>query len=364
MKKPRYKDLDPDNYMELGDIYECTFNLHYYSGFQCPMMPDCIPPTLKAMIKAIPKVADCEHYYASARKALKETMYQSNWFDGGSVWNEFLKQRHFVSRYPVLQFDGNVGSIWGDFPSSMFFLSVKLNEFGEFLLHPAHSERPLPIPYALINGHYSRYTNILPHNLTEIIDALILLTKEPNASLEQILEIIKGPDFPFGGEIRIKKEELLKIYQDGQGDLKVTPVIEVKGNDVYVSEFAPMIDDFGVDEFDLYDFEKEICGRFERGSLHFKAENPNQLVQTILNNPILSREIPLDFNFFVYMQNHVGCFGIKKILTDFITNLLKGYSKYYGTHFSKEKQKEMIIDEWLSIKERFGDSHRTRITLI
>lgn len=364
MKKPRFKDLDPDNYMELGDIFACVFNLYYYSGFQCPEMPYCIPPTLKAMIKAIPKVANSEHYYAPARKALKETMYQSNWFDGGAVWNEFLKQRHFVSRYPVLHFQGNVGSILGDFPASMYFLEVKLNEFGEFLLHPAHLERPMPIPYALINGHYSHYTNILPHNLNEIIDALILLTKEPDASLKQILEIIKGPDFPFGGEIRIKKEELLKIYQDGQGDLIVTPIIEVKGNDIYVSEFAPMIDDFGIDDFNPYDFEKKIGGEFEGATLHFKAENPNKLVQTILNNPILSRKIPLDFNFFVFKQNNVNCFGIKKILSNFIEDLQQGYSRYYGTYYAKEEQKEMIIEEWLEIKEKFGDNRHTRITLV
>lgn len=364
MKEPRYKDLDPDNYMELGDIYACVYNLYYYTGFQCPAMPNCVPPTLRAMIKAIPKAADREHYYANASKALKETMYQCEWYDGGAVWNEFLMQRHFISRYPVLHFQGNVGDIYGDFPASLFFLEVKLNEFGEFLLLPANLERPLPIPYALINGHYSHYTNILPHNLTEIIDALILLIKEPNASLEQILEIIKGPDFLFGGEIKIKKEELLKIYQNGQGELKVLPIIEAKGNDVYVSEFAPMIEDFGVDEFDQYDFEKEIGGRFERGALHFKGENPNQLVQTILNNPILSRELPLDFNFFVFNQSKVKCFGIKKILTDFLNDLLKGYSKYYGTFYSKEEQKDMIIDEWQKIKAKFGDSRRTRITLV
>lgn len=364
MKKPRYKDFDPDNYMELGDIDECVFNLYYYTGFQCPELPNCVPPALRAMIKAIPKVANSEHYYAPARKALKETMYQSNWFDGGAVWNEFLMQRDFVSRYPVLHFQGNVGSILGDFPASLYFLEVKLNKFGEFLLRPAHLERPLPIPYALINGHYSHYTNILPHNLTEIIDALILLTKNPNASLEQILEIIKGPDFPFGGEIRIKKEELLKIYQDGQGDMKVTPIFDVKGNDVYVSEFAPLIEEFGVTEFDLYNFENEIGGEFERATLHFKVENPHQLLPTILNNQILSRALPLDFNFVEFEHGNVECFSIQKILTDFINDLQQGYSRYYDNDFSKEVIKEMIIDEWLKIKAKFGDSRRTRINLV
>ena len=125
-------------------------------------------------------------------------MYLSNWFDGGAVWNEYLMQRPFVSRYPVLQFEGHVGHYLGDSPASLYFIEVQLNEFGEFFLFK-YPTAFITIPYCLINGHYSHYTNILPHNLSEIIDALILLINKPSASLDEILEIIKGPDFSFGG---------------------------------------------------------------------------------------------------------------------------------------------------------------------
>ena len=369
MRKPRLKDNDPENYLYIGDdLYNYAFDLHYAATFQCPDIDTCVPPALKAMIRATPKVANSEHYYARAKDALVETMYQSGWCDGGAVWNEFMMQRAFVGRYPVLEFEGNVGDALGDFPASMYFIEVKLTQLGELLLYAAQPQRHVPIPYSLINGHYSHYTNILPHNITEIIDALILLVNNSEATLDDVLEIIKGPDFPFGGEIKISKEELRKIYEEGQGDFVLLPKIESCDDGVLVSQYAPMIDAFGVDDFEPYDFEKKLDGEFVHWGrkLHVKTNTPKEIVERVLDNDILCRKIPADFNLIVCESGYkVKCVGLMEILTGFIKYQLEEYSRRcYHERYTIDVLKKKLIRGWQEIKEKAGDKRRTKITLI
>ncbi len=364
MKVPRIKDNDPNNTLYTGsDLYDYAFDLHYAPSFQCPDIEECIPPTLRAMLRAIPRVASHEGYATSCKNALKETMYLSNWYDGGAVWNEFLMQRPFVSRYPVVQFQGNIGNYLGDRPASMYFLEVKLNEFGEFFLFKYPSAF-ITIPYCLINGHYSHYTNILPHNLSEIIDALILLINKPNASLDEILGIIKGPDFPFGGEIRIKNEELRQIYMSGQGDIEILPHVVTNGSSVSFSHYPPFIEEFGIEDyFDEYGFEKEYNGVFENWGTVFRLQTnePEALMKKMADSPILKRKIPLDFNFIV--EGKVRCVGTKRILSSFISNLQQEYAKQYEG-FTSSEVNNMIIEEWEKIKSTFGDKRRTTMTIV
>lgn len=78
MKEPRVKDNDPNNTLYAGsDLYDYAFDLHYAPSFQCPDITECIPPTLRAMLRAIPRVANLEGYATGCKNALKETMYLS-----------------------------------------------------------------------------------------------------------------------------------------------------------------------------------------------------------------------------------------------------------------------------------------------
>lgn len=364
MKVPRIKDNDPNNTLYTGsDLYDYAFDLHYAPSFQCPDIEECIPPTLRAMLRAIPRVANHKGYSTSCKNALKETMYLSNWFDGGAVWNEFLMQRPFVSSYPVLQFQGNIGHYLGDSPASMYFIEVKLSDLGEFFLFKYPSAF-ITIPYCLINGHYSHYTNILPHNLSEIIDALILLINKPRASLGEILDIIKGPDFSFGGEIKINKEELHQIYMSGQGDIEILPYVVANESSVSISQYPPFIEEFGIeDSFDGYSFEQEYNGRFENWGTVFRLQTkePEALMKKMTDSPILKRKIPIDFNFLV--KGEVKCVGIKRILSSFISNLQQEYAKHFEGS-SPSEINNMIIEEWEKIKSTFGDQRRTTITMV
>jgi len=146
----------------------------------------------------------------------------------------------FSLRYPLIQGQGNVGSI--DDPSeyaAMRYTEMRLSKIGEEMLRDIEKNTidftdnydgtrkepvvlPSPLPQLLLNGSLGiavgMATNIPPHNLKEVIDASIHLLDHPKAETEDLFQFIKGPDFPTGGEIYGKKE-IIEAYSQGKGGI-------------------------------------------------------------------------------------------------------------------------------------------------
>lgn len=149
--------------------------------------------------------------------------------------------QNFSLRYPLIEGQGNFGSIDGDPPAAYRYTEVKLSKIAMEMLAeldedtvdyvPNFDERlrepvvlPSKIPNLLINGSsgiaVGMATNIPPHNLTEIVDALLYLIENPESSDEEILEFVKGPDFPTGGII-VGKNGIKELYLKGHARLTV-----------------------------------------------------------------------------------------------------------------------------------------------
>src|SRR5436309_10072009 len=128
----------------------------------------------------------------------------------------------FTMRYPLVEGQGNFGSVDGDPPAASRYTEARLSRIATAMLEDIDKETvdfkpnydesevepevlPTRVPNLLINGSsgiaVGMATNIPPHNLTEIIDATILLIEEPNTALERIFEIVQRPDFSTGGYI-------------------------------------------------------------------------------------------------------------------------------------------------------------------
>ncbi|MCD6221676.1 DNA gyrase subunit A, partial [bacterium] len=154
----------------------------------------------------------------------------------------------FALRYPLIDGQGNFGSIDGDPPAAMRYTEARLTRlameilvdidkdtvdfipnFDESLMEPV--VLPSKIPNLLINGSsgiaVGMATNIPPHNLKEVVDALIFLIDKEDASIEEIMEILPGPDFPTGGII-CGKEGIIKAYKTGKGIITVRGKVEVE----------------------------------------------------------------------------------------------------------------------------------------
>ncbi len=149
--------------------------------------------------------------------------------------------QEFSFRYPLIDGHGNFGSIDGDEPAAMRYTEVRLSPIASELIAdiekavvdfvPNYDNSlkepvvlPTKIPQLLMNGSsgiaVGMATNIPPHNLGELIDALLYLIEKPEAEIEELLNFIKGPDFPTGGII-IGTKGIRESYLTGKGKLTV-----------------------------------------------------------------------------------------------------------------------------------------------
>lgn len=146
--------------------------------------------------------------------------------------------QQFSLRYPLVLGQGNFGSIDGDPPAQMRYTEAKMSLMAEEMLRDIEKETvdfmpnydrtqeepvvlPANIPNLLINGSLGiavgMATNIPPHNLKEVLLASKHFLQNENATIEDLLQFIKGPDFPTGGIILVRKKDLLEIYRTGRG---------------------------------------------------------------------------------------------------------------------------------------------------
>ena len=155
-----------------------------------------------------------------------------------------------------IDMQGNNGSIDGDPPAAYRYTEARLSKISEELLKDLDRDTvemiltfddsnleptvlPAKYPNLLVNGSNGisagYATNIAPHNLSEVIDATIKKIEKPNASIDDLLKYIKGPDFPTGA-IACGIEEIKKAYKTGKGKIVVKAKVEVEKNKIIITE--------------------------------------------------------------------------------------------------------------------------------
>ncbi|MBI4980039.1 DNA gyrase subunit A [Candidatus Woesearchaeota archaeon] len=167
----------------------------------------------------------------------------------------------FSLRYPLIKGQGNVGSVDGDSPAAMRYVEAKLNKLAEELLKDLDKETvdfrdnfdgslkepvvlPSKLPNLLINGStgiaVGMATSIPPHNLTEVCNATIATIDNPEINVEELMQIIPGPDFPTGAEV-ICGPSLHYAYAKGKGKVTIKAIAEIKDDQIIITEIPYMI---------------------------------------------------------------------------------------------------------------------------
>jgi len=145
----------------------------------------------------------------------------------------------FSLRYPLIYGQGNFGSMDGDKAAAMRYTEAKLSKISMELLEDIDKETvklipnfdnsikeptvlPAKLPNLLLNGAsgiaVGMATNIPPHNLTEIVDTIVAIINKPDITIEKLMRIIKGPDFPTGGYV---SGNMLELYKTGKGQVVI-----------------------------------------------------------------------------------------------------------------------------------------------
>ncbi len=170
-----------------------------------------------------------------------------------SVYDAMVRMaQDFAMRYPLVDGQGNFGSMDGDNPAAMRYTEARLARIASELLldldkdtvdfvpnydgsHQEPRVMPAKLPNLLLTGTVGiavgMATNIPPHNLTEIIDAVTHLIENPDASVDDLTQFVKGPDFPTGGII-YSKADIKSTYATGKGAIVMrakTDIVEARG---------------------------------------------------------------------------------------------------------------------------------------
>ena len=166
-----------------------------------------------------------------------------------SVYDAMVRMaQDFSMRYPLIDGHGNFGSVDGDAPAAMRYTEARMSKIAETMLEdiekntvdfmPNYDDRlqeptvlPSKIPTLLINGSsgiaVGMATNIPPHNLTEVINGIIKIIDDDNVTDEQLMNIIKGPDFPTEGLI-LGRDGIKEAYTTGKGKITMRAEAEIE----------------------------------------------------------------------------------------------------------------------------------------
>jgi len=165
-----------------------------------------------------------------------------------AVYDSMAKMaQNFSYRYPLVLGQGNFGSIDGDSPAAMRYTEAKMSRIADALLADLEKETvawnpnydatreepnvlPAALPNLLLNGTLGiavgMATNIPPHNLREVVNAAVYLIDNPDATTDDLLQFVKGPDFPLGG-VAFNQTDIKHAYGSGKGPVVVRGEAEI-----------------------------------------------------------------------------------------------------------------------------------------
>ncbi|NOZ58379.1 MAG: DNA gyrase subunit A [Euryarchaeota archaeon] len=180
--------------------------------------------------------------YKKSARIVGEVLGKYHPHGDAAVYDALVRMvQDFSLRYPLIDGQGNFGSIDGDAPAAMRYTEARLAEIAEEMLADIEKDTvdfvpnfddslkepavlPAKLPNLLVNGSsgiaVGMATNIPPHNLCEVCDAIALLIDNPDASLEELMQVIKGPDFPTGAFI-LGREGIIQAYSTGRGTIRL-----------------------------------------------------------------------------------------------------------------------------------------------
>ncbi len=212
-------------------------------GRALPDVRDGLKPVHRRVLWAMHELGNTWNKpYKKSARVVGDTIGKYHPHGDTAVYDTVVRlAQDFSLRYPLVQGQGNFGSIDGDSAAAMRYTEVRLQKLADEVLadieketvdfQPNYDESlseptvmPTKIPNLLVNGSegiaVGMATKIPPHNLTEIIDATVALIKKPEITVDELIKIVPGPDFPTAGFI-YGREEIHRAYREGRGVIQM-----------------------------------------------------------------------------------------------------------------------------------------------
>ncbi len=284
----------------------------------------------------------------------------------------------FSMRYPLIEGQGNFGSIDPDPPAADRYTEARLAKISTALLEDLDKETvdfrpnydeselepevlPTRVPNLLVNGSsgiaVGMATNIPPHNLTEIVDAVIYMVQHPGATLPKLLEFVHGPDFPTGGLI-LGRAGILDAYARGRGHLKlrakaaiervgkdkdqiiITEIPYQVGKSKLLEQIASLVNEKRIEGI------SDVVDHSDRDGLRIVVElKRGEQAEVVLNN--LYKNTQLQVNFGVIMLSIVNGqpreLGLVDMIKFFIDHRVEVVRRRTEYELRKAREREHLL---------------------
>ena len=317
--------------------------------------------------------------FKKAAKAVGNIMGNFHPHGDSSIYGALVHlSQDWKMREPLIEMHGNNGSMDGDGPAAMRYTESRLSKISNMLLQDIDKNTvnmvlnfddteyeptvlPVRFPNLLVNGSTGisagYATEIPPHNLTEVIDATIYLLKNPNATLSDLMQFVKGPDFPTGA-IVLGEKGLREAYETGHGRIQVrakSSIQEIRGHreEIVITEIPFAVNKaLLVKKMDEIRLNREIDGIAEvrdetdRHGLSIVVElKKGADAQNILNYLFKNTELQVSYNFNMVAIDHMTPMqvGLKHILSSYLEHEKEVVTKRTKYDLNKAEERLEII---------------------
>ncbi len=322
-----------------------------------PDIRDGLKPVQRRILYSMNKDGNTfEKGYRKSAKSVGNIMGNFHPHGDSSIYDAMVRMsQDWKNREILVEMHGNNGSMDGDPPAAMRYTEARLSEIAGYLLQDIEKNTvpfawnfddtekeptvlPAAFPNLLVNGSSGisagYATDIPPHNLSEVIDAVVYMIDHPKASLEKLMEFLPGPDFPTGGIVQ-GADEIKKAYETGKGRVVVrsrTEIEDLKGGkqQIIVTEIpyevnkavlVKKIDDARVNN--KVPGIVEVRDESDRTGLRIAIELKKDAdSQTILNYLLKYTDLQVNYNFNMVAIDHFTPrqVGLQKILSSYINH--------------------------------------------
>ncbi|HKV14276.1 MAG TPA: DNA topoisomerase IV subunit A [Reyranella sp.] len=209
-----------------------------------PDVRDGLKPVHRRLLYAMRQLRlDPNSAFKKSARVVGDVIGQYHPHGDQSIYDALVRlAQEFSVRYPLIEGQGNFGNIDGDNPAAMRYTEARLTEVAEALLagidddavdfrpnYDGSAQEPIVLPGGfpnlLANGAagiaVGMATSIPPHNAGDLCDALLHLIRTPNARVETLVDLVKGPDFPTGGLLVEPRESIVEAYKTGRGAFRL-----------------------------------------------------------------------------------------------------------------------------------------------
>ncbi len=319
-------------------------------GRALPEIKDGLKPVHRRILFAMNEIGnDYNKPYKKSARIAGDVIGKYHPHGDSAVYDSIVRMAQDISlRYPLVDGQGNFGSIDGDPPAAMRYTEIRMTRLSSFMLDDIDNETvdfipnydgslkeptvlPAKFPNLLINGSsgiaVGMASNIPPHNLSETIDALLYFMDNPDCLINDLMEFMKGPDFPTGG-IVYGYSGIINYFNTGRGIVKVRAKYHTEKDKIIITEVPYMVNKAKIlEKIAELVREKKIEGisdlrdESDREGLRVVIELKRDANETILMNKLFSHT-QLEETFGVIMlaivNNQPKVLNLKSVLSYFI----------------------------------------------